>query len=107
MKEPKTDEELKQIALDIYSGKIFSDRDCPDEHSVRTVFMPLALMDNEQLQELVNDKAAFIYEYLDKAGPMACNGMPMFLSFKYLAEDDLEKVISYYDKITAAVEGIE
>lgn len=106
MRDPKTDEELKKIALDIYSDKIFSDRNCPDEHSVRTVFMPLALMNKEQMQELVDDKAAFIYEYLDKAGPMACNGMPMFLSFQYLTEDELEKVTDYYDKITAAVEGI-
>jgi len=40
---------------------------------------------------------------MDKAGPMAVNGMPMFLSFRLVSIDDTKKVLERYNKIKEAV----
>ena len=86
----KTDQELRKIAMDFVEGKIFTDRQISSEDMIPTVFMPLGLMDEEQMADLISAKPRLIYEYLDSIGPMGMgiNGHPIFFSARFLNEEE-------------------
>jgi hypothetical protein len=65
---PMTEEEIKKLAKDIYTGLVFTDR------------------------HIQVASPGMIYEYMDKAGPMSINGMPMFCSFRFISQEDAKKV---------------
>lgn len=100
---PMADEEIKKLAEDMYKGLVFTDRNIQPNEEVQTVFMPLALMGKELIDELRKNPPGMIYEYMDQAGPMSINGMPMFLSFKMVSIDDAKKVFDLYHKIKEVV----
>lgn len=100
---PMTDDEIKKLAEDMYKGLIFTDRHMSNREDIQMVFMPLALMDKELIEELRKNPPGMVYEYLDKAGPMGINGMPMFLSLKMASIDDTKKIFERYFKIKEAV----
>lgn len=103
MYKPMTDQEIKQLAEDMYKGLIFTDRHIQIRSDIPAVFMALALMGKELADELQKNPPGMIYEYMNKAGPMAINGMPMFLSFKLASIEDTKKVFEQYNKIREAV----
>lgn len=81
----QTKEELAQIANDIFKGYIFTDRHVHNQNDIGMVFMPLLFMgkkedEDEGVETELNDWG-MVYEYVSKAGPRSCNGMPMFMSF--------------------------
>jgi len=94
----KTDQELRQIALDLADGKIFSDRHVPKSESktLLSIFMALSLWDHAQ--EWVKD-AGMIFEYHSKAGPRSINGYPMFISCQKLNKEDTKTVFTYYNEL--------
>ena len=98
---PKTDKELKQLALDIHTGQVFTDRAVPkhDVHLIRNIFMPLAFLDKSQVEHLQAIGVNLIYEYLDKAGPRSVNGYPSFFSFQILDSTDFEKLVTHMDRL--------
>ena len=99
---PKTEDELKGIAKDLWAGKIFSDRHInslkDDPNVLGMVFMPMVFMSNETRKKLSNLKVSFIYEYLSKASPRSINGMPVFFSCRTLTELETKKMFEYYEK---------
>lgn len=103
----KTDDELKQIAQDIYRDKIFSQLHIERPEDVPTSFMVLRFVGPEIIDKIESGEIFFIYEYMDKAGPRCINGMPVFGSFKYLNKDDTEKMLKYYNEIRNAVKQIK
>lgn len=103
---PMTDKEVKQLAEDMYKGLVFTDRHIQTQEDLPAVFMPLALMGKELIDELQKNPPGMIYEYMDKAGPMAINGMPMFTSFKMVSIDNVKKVFEQYNKIREAVASV-
>lgn len=106
--EPKTDEELKTIAKDLWAGKIFTDRHCKRERDLELVFMLLPLASREELEKLAKivGEHGMLYEYIDQAMPTSVNGMPCFLSLKLLSSEEFERMSKFYDKIKEAMEGI-
>jgi len=102
----RTEQELKEIALDIHAGRIFTDRNCQKPDDIRGVFMPLALMEKKQLKDLQKQNPVMFFEYLKDAGPMAVNGMPIFMSFRFLNKEEFAKVAEYFKKITEAIDKI-
>lgn len=103
---PMTDDEIKRIAEDIYRGLIFTDRHIKNPEEISSVFMPLVLLDKRQCEELKNNPPGMIYEYIDKAGNMAINGMPTFMSFRMTSQEDAKKIFEKYDQIVEAVRRI-
>lgn len=100
----KTNDELRQIALDLADGKIFSDRHLGDQsHMIGSVFMPVILGAFSDLtkEEIDSGKVSFLYEYLSEAGPMAVNGFPTFFSVKYLNKEETEIMFDYFNKWSA------
>lgn len=103
----KTDAELKTIARDLFSGQIFSDRHCRGLHDVMSSFMVLGFGGEQLAKELTEDNIDFIYEYRDKAGPLAVNGRPTFLSVCLLDKEDTAKMFQYYDKYKEFEKALE
>jgi hypothetical protein len=98
----RTHEELAQIAKDMRQGKILIDEHVRDAGLLANVFMPLALMGKEKLEELRADPPGMIYEYMDKAGPLSVNGFPIFYSFQMLSREDAETLHKMLDKLDEA-----
>lgn len=86
---------LKQLAIDLAEGKIFSNLSCSSEELL-LVFMPFIFLDQEQKDEL-KDKV-FVYEYISKAGPRSINGKPIFMSMNFLNETDYKTMMEEYKK---------
>ena len=101
------DKDLKKIALDIYTDKIFCSRQLRNpEKELSMVFIPLIFMDEEQRKKLEDYKPALMYEYYDKALPRVINGYPMFMSMHTLNEEESDKMWEYYEKIKTSVDVI-
>lgn len=101
----RTEEELKQIARDLFHGKILTTRhqaliDNPGD--ISHVFMPLLFLAPELRERFQKQSPAMIFEYLEKAGPRTLNGMPMFMSMQWLDKEEDEKVMEYYRKLKEA-----
>lgn len=87
----RTDEELKQLAVDTAEGKVFFDMQVKDPRDLYAVFLPLAFAGEKYLESLIAQKVCYMYEYLSEAGPMAVNGMPTFMTVRFLDGEDYEK----------------
>ncbi len=96
----KPDKELKQVAKDLWAGKIFCDRQIPehDKSLLLSIFMPLIFMDKKTIKSMQREKISLIYEYYDRAGPRAINGYPMFMSCHTMTEPEAKKMFEYYEK---------
>lgn len=99
----KTEEELKKLATDIYSGLVFTDKHMKEGDS--NPFMVLNLMDHKDVKEL-SEKCGCIYEYLSSAGPRSVNGRPSFLSFQLLDKADAKIMWDKYFKIKEVIEKV-
>lgn len=100
--ENRTDEDLKQIAIDLFHGKIFTDRHLRRPEDIKMVFIVFAFMKKKDIDKLQKDPPGMIFEYLDKAGPRSCNGMPGFFSCQMLSREDTAKVLELYKKLEEA-----
>lgn len=106
------DKKIKEIAADLHAGRIFCDRHLQNpKRELKMVFMTVALLmgspDGEKFMKVITEgKVGMIYEYLDKAGPLSCNGLPMFMSFRVLTPGDTEKVLNTARKMEEAIKGV-
>lgn len=93
-------EDLVKIAQDLSEGKIYTDLHAQDSGvSLQMIFMPLAFgglgdWSKEELEQI-----GVIFEHMDKAGPMAVNGQPGFMSFQILNVEDTKFVFDAAKKI--------
>lgn len=101
-----TDEQVVELAKDIWAGKVFTSGMLPDheKHILCSVFMPLAFMSSEEIQEMKD--VAFIYEHMSASGKSGINGYPIFMSFRTVSTADAERVTQAYDKIIKAMDAI-
>jgi hypothetical protein len=102
----KSDEELKKIALDLFNGDIFSDRQCQTPEDVKSSFMVLMFMDEENQRLWEEMEVDFIYEYMKEASPMGVNGRPMFMSCRALRKPETKKMFEFYNKIKETIDSI-
>jgi len=102
----KTDKELKQIAIDIHSNKIFTDRQVENPRDLIHVFLPLAFLTEKQINDLKESSPGLIYEYMERALPRCINGYPTFASLNTLTQDEFKKMIFYYKNIEKAIEAL-
>jgi len=98
----KSDVELKQLAIDLAQGRIFTDRDIRDPSMLGVVFMPLIFMDEKLVKELKAEPPGLVYEYLSAAGSRSINGMPCFFSCRMLSKADADKVYEMARRVVEA-----
>jgi len=87
---------LRSLALDIVEGKVFGSWSLrnPDTE-LHLVFMVLIFCKEGDIPEDVGA----IYEYIDRAGPTAINGMPTFFSCGFLTQAEYKEVCEYVQEI--------
>lgn len=91
-----TDKELKELAIGIYAGTIFTDRHVSESSDLGHVFMPIVFGAFSEATEEEIDKVGLIYEHINEAGSRSFNGLPMFFSMKIIRKEDAKKVFDYY-----------
>lgn len=101
-----SDEEARKIAEDIYKGLIFTDRHLQDPEELKSVFMVLMFMKDEDINKLKGNPPGLIYEYMDRAFPRGINGNPIFMSMQLLSKEDGKRVNKYYIDIKSAIEKL-
>jgi hypothetical protein len=104
----KTDDELKQIAKDIFSHKIFTSTMLRegDERLLSSVFMPVLFMEKEQIEELEKNDVVAFYEYFDEAGPRSVNGYPIFMSANTLTRSEYNRTMEFYKQVKEKMDSI-
>lgn len=86
----RTEQELKQLAIDIVEGKVFGTWNLRNPEDAKMVFFPFGLMDSDLRDKLVSENVAHFYEYLSKAGERGVNGMPTFFSMNCITEEEMD-----------------
>jgi len=95
----RSDEWLKQLAIDIHEGKVFTDRHIREEdysHGIKTIFIPLALGSLSDYPKEELGKIGLIFEYMHKASPTSINGYPSFMSVQMISVEQAKKVDEYW-----------
>lgn len=116
--QPKTKEELNQIATDILQGKIWTDKHgSPNNDNFRMINLfhvgdmhediAKGELTIEDAAEVLKEFTGMQYEYLDKAGPLSVNGEPSFMSSKFLCVEDTRKVWDIYFKMKEAIDKVK
>ena len=96
----KNDAELKEIAVGIAEGRIFTNGHLRNQRDMLSVFMPLALGAlKDRTEEELKDIGLF-YEHLSEAGPRSVNGNPCFMSVRMLTKDETGRMQKFYDAYT-------
>lgn len=104
----KTNAELKQLAVDMRAGRIFTSAQIENPaNNLKSAFMVLALMDQKQLDDLKAEKPGLFFEYMDKAAPRSVNGYPCFFSFSILTIPETKKFWRYVKKLEQAEEAVK
>ena len=103
---PKTDEQLKELAKDIWSGKVFTSNQVQNHNDLHIVFLPLVFMTEKQTSQLKKDKITLLYGHIKHALPRSVNGMPTFGSMGMLNESDHRKLVEIYDRIEKTMKSI-
>lgn len=104
---PKDDTVLKAIAVGIKEGRVWTSNHCRDVDELRMSFMILALMEKDDLGELIAGGVHTFFEWMDKAGPRSINGLPCFFSCDYLNKEDWEKVKATHDALVKAEDSVK
>jgi hypothetical protein len=88
----KTDQELRELAMEMISGIVFTSLQVETQSLIQMVFMPLIFISDDMRKnwdENPEEAPAMLYESMAKAGPQAINGYPMFTSLHYLNKKEL------------------
>jgi hypothetical protein len=92
--------ELKQIAIDIVEGKIYTSMHYSMNQGtlrgIERVFLPLAFGAGKKFP-IPLEELGLLYEQVSRATSLMSNGEPTFLSFNYLTREQTDEVMDYYN----------
>lgn len=91
-------EELKAFAIGLAEGRVFTSSHLKDPNDIMSVFSVLALMRRLPPPDFL-EKVGVVWEWLDKAGPRAINGMPMFFSCRFMHVADWARAVDAAKRI--------
>lgn len=95
MYEDYTNEELKQLAIDIEAGLVMTNYGIP-EKELGSVFQILQILNEDQAKSFADNNIMMIYEYMANA---VTQEPLVFTSFKGLNPEDTATVSRYCDAI--------
>lgn len=99
-------EQLLQLATDLFKGLVLTDRHARIPEDLLHIFLVINLGALSDCSTEYKQDIGMIYEYLDRAGPMAVNSYPMFFSLRLLNQADTKTVWDKYAKIKELVEAL-
>lgn len=92
----KSEKELKELAKDVYEGKVFL---ANDQEALQCAFSLLMIFG-----DLPKDTVA-LYEDISKSGPRSINGYPFFTSCRMLNKDEWKIFVLYYNQYKELVKN--
>lgn len=104
----KTDAELRELAMGLVAGTVFSDRHLQEDERLdmlTAIFMPLGLMGKGGWETLQSQNVRMFYEHLDKATGTAVNGYPTFFSMKTLTGEECDRMQPFINQLMAFRDG--
>lgn len=104
---PKTDEELIQLAKDIWAGHVFTSVQCNEPHLLQMIFLPLTFMSQAQLQQLKDDDVTLFYGHLSDASDRAVNGYPILFKMGMLTRTEQERLAKYIEQVQQTMAEIK
>jgi hypothetical protein len=97
--QPKTDQEIRQLALDVTDGRVFL---TTDPHEIKLSFsMVIAFLTEEGRKDLEERDVVALYEYISAAGPRRVNGLPMFMSASTLTREEFNRLHYAHKEVKA------
>jgi hypothetical protein len=100
-----SNKELVKLAQDIKGNLIFHSNMLDNLGLIHSVFMPLALMEHEELVKIAPHVGLF-YEYLTESGPRTINGYPIFTSVRMIHREDIPKLQEILNKLDRAEKSV-
>lgn len=100
-----TEKDIREHAIGLQYGSLFTNWHIPEDEApiARSIFMPVAF---GALNNIDVTKVGAICEWLSEAGPRAINGYPCFFSCRVIHIDDWQEIITLYDRLQAAQDGV-
>lgn len=95
-------EELKKLAVDYKEGRIFTNRHLSRPEEIGMVFMCLPLMGKDDILKLKQADPGLVYEYVNARMPRSVNGYPMFISARFLSQNDTRKFLKIVETLDEA-----
>lgn len=95
----KTEEELRELAIDIVSCRVTTDRHCQSREYFFQLFLTISFKDNYELCK--SFEKVTVYEYNYNAGPSGS-----FLSFKLVVNEDVVRLWDLVAKLTTSMEEV-
>ena len=99
-----SDKELRELAISLYKGEIFTDRHLRKNDNIGSTFVPLMLLDQETIDDWKTNPPGLIYEFMKKASPIGINGNPIFFSMRLLTVEDTKKLFEYHENIIKTID---
>lgn len=106
-KEPRSREEIKEIAIGMIQGNIFHSLQIRkgDEHLLQNIFMAMIFLDEIQFRDLEESGAYSFYGKLT-GQEMYINGYPTLFSMGWMTKDETDQLIEIYNKIQSTFRDI-
>lgn len=95
----RTDEELRQLALDIVEGKVFGSWMVPNDEGMTAFRIITMFLGPDDYARMRERKVVGLFEYLDKAGPLSVNGLPSFMSMQLIYQVEVDRLNTYIEQL--------
>lgn len=100
---PRTDKELKELAYHIFENKVFGSWSFRSESDARnlmgSVFMCALFISEDDRKKLADSGANHFYEYYDRSLPRSINGYPIFMSMRFVLDEEWPKITKYIKEL--------
>lgn len=98
-----TDVEIREMALAIFQGSLFTSWQIPDHEDLGLHFMPMLFMTEGQRGEVVKMNPGVIVAPMTDALETGLNGYPVFSSAKFLSQADSRRLIDAYNELKSKI----
>jgi len=104
-----TDDELREFVRAYLSGKLFTLAHISDHDAemASKIFLPFLLGGFADMHPEALDQIGMVYEYLDQASPVSINGYPIFLSARFMHQDDWKRAAAAINREMDHQDSIE
>lgn len=103
--EKRSEKELRELAMDIVENKVFGSwmfRSAEEASNLMgMVFMCALFMAEEDREKLKAAGANHFYEYYDKSLPRSINGKPIFMSMRFILDEEWNDLDKYINELIA------
>lgn len=100
--------ELKELAIACVNGHVFGSWMVPenDTHLLPSIFMVLVFLEDIERKKMKRDGVVHVYEWMKEAGPRSINGYPIFMSARFLNQEDSTRLSAKMKQVREALDAL-